>query len=128
MRKAAKKKTEGQVESFGQRVLPLAALAFTLRRGLRELVVEAGMQTLDVLLEEERTQLCGKRYHHKSERRATRAGHAPGELVMGGRKVRVSRPRARTAEGARNWSCRAGACSRCKIRWSKRRTRRWSSE
>lgn len=29
-----------------------------------------------------------------------RAGHAPGELVMGGRKVRVSRPRARTADGA----------------------------
>jgi len=80
-------------------VLPLAALAFTLRRGLRELVVEAGMQTLDVLLEDERTQLCGERYRHDAERRATRAGHAPGELVMGGRKVRVCRPRARTADG-----------------------------
>jgi transposase-like protein len=87
------------VESFGQRVLPLAALAFTLRRGLRELVVEAGMQTLDVLLEDERTQLCGERYRHDADRRAMRAGHAPGELVMGGRKVRVSRPRVRSAEG-----------------------------
>jgi transposase-like protein len=59
------------------------------------------MQTLDVLLEDERTQLCGERYRHDAERRAMRAGHAPGELVMGGRKVRVSRPRARTADGAK---------------------------
>jgi transposase-like protein len=100
MGKALKTKTKGQVESFGQRVLPLAALAFTLRRGLRELVVEAGMQTLDVLLEDERTELCGERYRHDADRRAMRAGHAPGELVMGGRKVRVSRPRARTADGS----------------------------
>jgi transposase-like protein len=100
MKKAAKKKTEGQVESFGQRMLPIAAVMFTLRRGLREFVVEAGVQALDALLEDERTQVCGERYRHDAERRAMRAGHAPGELVMGGRKVRVSRPRARTADGS----------------------------
>jgi putative transposase len=101
MGKAARKKHKGQVESFGQRVLPLAALMFTLRRGLREFVVEAGMQALDALLEDERTQLCGERYRHNAERRVMRAGHAPGELVMGGRKVRVSRPRVRTADGTK---------------------------
>ncbi len=100
MKKAAKKRAEGQVESFGQRVLPIASVMFTLRRGLREFVVEAGVQALDALLEDERTQLCGERYRHDAERRAMRAGHAPGELVMGGRKVRVSRPRVRTADGA----------------------------
>lgn len=100
MEKAARKRTEGQVVSFGQRVLPIAAVMFTLRRGLREFVVEAGMQALDALLEDERAQLCGERYRHDAERRAMRAGHAPGELVMGGRKVRVSRPRARTADGS----------------------------
>lgn len=101
MKKAAKRKTKSQVESFGQRVLPLAALMFTLRRGLREFVVEAGMQALDALLEDERVQLCGKRYRHDAERKAMRAGHAPGELVMGGRKVRVSRPRVRTRDGSK---------------------------
>lgn len=104
MGKAAKKRVAGQVESFGQRVLPLAALVFTLRRGLREFVVEAGMQALDALLEEERTELCGERYRHQAERWAVRAGHAPGELVMGGRKVRVRRPRARTADGSKELS------------------------
>jgi hypothetical protein len=39
------------------------------------------MQTVDVLLEDERTALCGARYRHDAERRAMRAGHAPGELV-----------------------------------------------
>ena len=100
MGKAARKKAECQVKSFAQRVLPLAALRFTLRRGLRDLVVEAGMQTLDLLLEDERTLLCGERYRHDAERLAIRAGHAPGDLVLGGRKVHVSRPRARTADGA----------------------------
>jgi transposase-like protein len=88
------------VESFGQRVLPLAALMFTLRRGLREFVVEAGIQALEALLEDERTQLCGERYQHDAERTATRGGHAPGELVLGGRKVRLARPRVRSADGS----------------------------
>src|SRR6266542_5632017 len=99
MKKAAKKRPEGQVESFGQRMLPIAAVMFTLRRGLRDFVVEAGVQALDALLEDERTQLCGPRYRHDADRRAKRAGHASGELVMGGRGVRISRPRARSADG-----------------------------
>jgi transposase-like protein len=100
MKKAAKKHREGQVESFGQRMLPIAAVMFTLRRGLREFVVEAGVQALDALLEDERTQLCGPRYRHDAGRQAMRAGHAGGELVMGGRKVRISRPRVRSADGS----------------------------
>jgi putative transposase len=100
MKKAAKKRPEGQVESFGQRMLPIAAVMFTLRRGLRDFVVEAGVQALDALLEDERTQLCGPRYRHDADRRAMRAGHASGELVMGGRKVRIPRPRARSADGS----------------------------
>ena len=100
MGKAAKKRAERQVESTEQRVLPLAALMFTLRRGLREFVVDAGMQALDALLEDERTQLCGPRFQRGEQRRAVRFGHAPGQLVMGGRRVRISRPRARTRDGS----------------------------
>jgi transposase-like protein len=100
MGKSAKKRREGQGETIAeQRVLPLAALMFTLRRGLREFVVEAGMQALEALMEDERTEFCGPRYRHDNERRAMRAGHAPSELVMGGRKVRVARPRVRSTDG-----------------------------
>lgn len=69
------------------------------RGHLREFVIGAGVAALAAVLEEERTQLVGARYAHLPERRGHRAGTAPGELVMGGRRVQVRRPRARTLDG-----------------------------
>ena len=53
MGKAARKRAKGQEGTVGieQRLLPIASLMFTLRRGLREFVTEAGMQALETLLE-----------------------------------------------------------------------------
>ena len=51
------------------------------------------------MLEHERTRLVGPRYAHLPMRHAHRSGSAPGELVMGGRRVQVRRPRARTIDG-----------------------------
>ncbi len=79
--------------------LRLVGLKDLVQRELREFVVSAGMSALGVLLEEERTALCGQRYEHQSGRRAHRGGHVPGELVMGGRRVSVKRPRARSVDG-----------------------------
>lgn len=56
------------------------------------------MVALKNVLEEERTQLCGAPYE-RGEYAARRAGSAPGELVLGGRKVAVKRPRVRNADG-----------------------------
>lgn len=39
--------------------------------------------------------VCGPRYAHQPARRASRAGHAPSEVVLGGRKVALRRPRVR---------------------------------
>jgi putative transposase len=75
------------------------ALGAVIGRELREFVVSAGMEALTVLLERERTEACGPRYQHQPDRLARRTGHAPGELVMGGRRVRVARPRVRTLDG-----------------------------
>ena len=47
------------------------------------------------MLEEDRAAVCGPRYAHQAERRAYRAGHAPSQVVLGGRKVAIRRPRAR---------------------------------
>jgi putative transposase len=69
------------------------------RGHLRDFVISAGTTALAALLEQERTQLVGARYAHLPERNARRAGTAPGELVMGGRRVQVRRPRARTLDG-----------------------------
>ncbi len=65
---------------------------------LFELMVRSGLQVFGALLEDDRAALCGPRYAHQPERRASRAGAVPSEVVLGGRKVAVSRPRVR-AEG-----------------------------
>jgi putative transposase len=70
-----------------------------LRAELREYVIAAGMAALGEVLERERTEACGPRYAHLPGREARRAGTAPGELIMGGRRVAVRRPRARTLAG-----------------------------
>jgi putative transposase len=78
--------------------LTLAAM-MSARATLHEAVVHAGMSVLGAMLEEDRTRLCGPRYEHDEERRASRAGHTEGELAFGGRRIRVRRPRARSCDG-----------------------------
>jgi hypothetical protein len=39
------------------------------------------------------------RHAHLAERQALRSGHVPSSLVLGGRRVKVERPRARSIEG-----------------------------
>jgi transposase-like protein len=70
-----------------------------MRRDLREFVIAAGTAALAAVLEDERTNAVGPRYAHLPARSARRAGSARGELVMGGRRVQVRRPRARTLDG-----------------------------
>ena len=47
------------------------------------------------MLEADRVAVCGPRYAHQPARRASRAGHAPSEVVLEGRKVALRRPRVR---------------------------------
>jgi transposase-like protein len=74
-------------------------LGDAMRRDLREFVIAAGTAALAAVLEDERTRAVGPRYAHLPGRRARRAGSTRGELVMGGRRVQVRRPRARTVAG-----------------------------
>ena len=93
MKKTAKKESRSE----GETTRP--TLVDVIRRELREFVIDAGLLALEEMLERERTVVCGPRYAHQEERRAHRGGHAVGELVMGGRRVRVRRPRARGENG-----------------------------
>lgn len=74
-------------------------IGVAMRRDLREFVIAAGTAALSAVLEEERTAAAGPRYTHQPARTARRAGTALGELVMGGRRVQVRRPRVRTMDG-----------------------------
>ena len=85
-----------QIDSAIQRHLPLVDLLVDTRAELMELAVASGLKVLHTMLEEDRTAICGPRYQHQRERTATRAGTAPSEVVRGGRKVQIRRPRVRT--------------------------------
>src|SRR5438128_2050051 len=88
-----------QVDSSAQRHLPLVDLLVDTRTELLELAVASGLKVLTTMLEEDRTPICGPRYQHQADRQASRTGTVPSEIVLGGRKVAISRPRAR-ANGA----------------------------
>jgi len=79
-----------------QRHLPLVDLLVDTRAELMELAVASGLKVLHTMLEEDRTAICGPRYQHQVERAASRAGTVPSEVVLGGRKVEIRRPRVRT--------------------------------
>lgn len=91
-RKASTRRKAPKKPALVEQAPPTAA---QLRRQLLATVIAAGIDQLHAMLEEDREQLCGPRYQHSAEREVVRGGHADGELVLGGRRVRVLRPRVR---------------------------------
>jgi transposase-like protein len=87
-----------QGTSPSPRRLPLRELLVETHVELWELAVRAGLQVLEAMMEEDRAALCGPRYVHDPDRGAWRAGTVASEVVLGGRKVAIRRPRVR-AEG-----------------------------
>ena len=96
MSKSAKSKGGRKAAGAGQLWLRLAGMV---REALYETVIGAGLACVDEVLEAERVVLCGERYEHLADRQALRAGHVASSLVLGGRRVAVSRPRVRSVEG-----------------------------
>src|SRR6266542_5352933 len=81
------------------RHLPLVDLLVDTKAELLELALRSGLKVFTVMLEEDRTAICGPRYAHEPDRPASRAGTVRSEVVMGGRKVAIQRPRVRTVTG-----------------------------
>jgi putative transposase len=84
-----------QIDSPLQRHLPLVDLLVDMRADLMELAVASGLKVLTTMLEADRTAICGPRYAHEPDRAASRAGTVSSEVVLGGRKVQIRRPRVR---------------------------------
>jgi putative transposase len=78
----------------------LAELAGAAREGLLALAVGTGLQVLQVMLGEDVDRLVGPKGRHQPDRAAVRHGTQPGRITLGGRRVRVERPRVRSADGA----------------------------
>jgi putative transposase len=81
-----------------QMVLPLAEMVGWLRQGVGELIRQAGLQLMELLMEEEVRELVGERSRPQPGRTASRWGKERGYCVVMGQKVRVDRPRVRTTD------------------------------
>ena len=87
-------------EALPERVqVALGELAGAAKEGLLALSVGVGLGVMAELMEEELTDVVGPRGKHDPERTAVRHGHEAGEVTLGGRRVAVERPRARSADG-----------------------------
>jgi transposase-like protein len=81
-----------------QMMLPMAEMVGWLRKGVGELVRQAGLQLMELLMEEEVRELAGERSRQQPDRTTTRWGNERGYCVVMGQKVPIQRPRVRTVE------------------------------
>jgi transposase-like protein len=81
-----------------QMVLPMAEMMGWLRKGVGELIRQAGLQLMDLLMQEEVRELVGERSQRQAERTASRWGSERGYCVVMGQKVPIQRPRVRSTD------------------------------
>src|SRR5215831_15106490 len=75
--------------------LPLVDALMGLEEDFFGLCVRSGEAVLRSMLEEDRTALCGPKWSRRSNREAQRAGTTRSEVTLGGRRIAITRPRAR---------------------------------
>ena len=77
----------------------MSEIAENMSEGLLALAVGAGLQVMAALMEADVTALAGPKGRHDATRTAVRHGRERGSVTLGGRRVPVTRPRVRAADG-----------------------------
>ena len=70
------------------------------REGLLALAVVTGLQVMGAWMNADVEALCGLRGAHNPDRAGYRHSVAAGSVTLGGRRVAVTRPRVRAADGS----------------------------
>ncbi|MEE2061691.1 IS256 family transposase [Rhodococcus artemisiae] len=78
----------------------MTEIAENMHEGLLALAVGAGLQVMQALMDADVTMLAGPKGRHDAERTAVRHGRERGSVTLGGRRVPVTRPRVRAADGS----------------------------
>lgn len=78
--------------------LPVAGVLREVRSAFFGLCINSGKAVLAAMMEAERTALCGPKGVPDTGRTAYRGGHTSTSVVLGGRRIAISRPRARALE------------------------------
>jgi putative transposase len=105
LRVVSKTDASAQLEELGVAELPaefqlaLTDVTAVVRQGLLAMSVAAGMAVMQAMFDAEIATACGPKGRHDADRTAARHGREKGSVVLGGRRVPVTRPRARTVDG-----------------------------
>src|SRR5690242_14316192 len=78
----------------------MAGIAESAKEGLLALAVGTGLQVMAAMFEEDVAGLCGPGGRHNPDRAGYRHGAGAGSVTLGGRRVPVTRPRVRAADGS----------------------------
>ncbi len=90
----------GEVAVPGQVIVSMAEIAESAKEGLLALAVGTGLQVMASMFDEDAARLCGPDGKHNRDRAGYRHGTGDGSVTLGGRRVPVTRPRVRAADGS----------------------------
>jgi putative transposase len=84
----------------GQLIVSMAEIAESAKEGLLALAVGTGLQVMAAMFAEDAARLCGPEGRHNPDRAGYRHGTGGGSVTLGGRRLPVTRPRVRAADGS----------------------------
>jgi len=90
----------GEIAVPEQVIVSMAEIAESAKEGLLALAVGTGLQVMTAMFAEDAERLCGPVGRHNTERAGYRHGSEAGPVTLGGRRVPVTRPRVRAADGS----------------------------
>src|SRR5512133_2831217 len=79
---------------------PIAEIAESVKEGLLALAAGTGLQVMAAMFGEDAERLCGPEGRHNPGRAGYRHGSGAGAVTLGGRRIPVTRPRVRAADGS----------------------------
>jgi hypothetical protein len=88
-------KADDKHAEMEQRSLGVLGVLLEVRQAFQGLCVQAGLQVITALMEEDRTALCGPKGVPDGARTAVRGGTTPASIVLGGQRMALQRPRVR---------------------------------
>jgi len=98
-KKTAATSSEAVVPPLEAATVALTEIAESAREGLLALAVATGLQVMGAWMNADAEALCGPRGRHNADRAGYRHGTEAGSVTLGGRRVPVTRPRVRAADG-----------------------------
>ena len=102
MKKSSQNQPVGaSVPAIPERVsVAMSEIAENMHEGLLALAVGAGLQVMQALMEADVSTLAGPKGKHNMVRMAVRHGRERGSVTLGGRRVPITPPRVRAADGS----------------------------